>query len=72
MVSWGCSVIIALYLSEIYFSSGTKISGKPYEGKPHVRFDEGLQKTAHRGKASASYSTACKEGNKIIFWILLP
>jgi len=22
--------------------SGLKIVGKPYEGKPHVRFDEGL------------------------------
>jgi len=34
---------------------GLKIVGKPYEGKPHVRFDEGL---LGRPKAApAAYST---------------
>ena len=35
-----------------------KYSGKPYEGKPHVRFDEGSRETGSRvGTAPLSYST---------------
>ena len=33
----------------------TKNVGKPYEGKPHVRFDEGKE-----GKSPLTYSTQLK------------
>jgi len=35
-----------------------KYSGKPYEGKPHVRFDEGARETVpQEGTVPLSYST---------------
>ena len=38
-----------------------KIIGKPYEGKPHVRFDEGELKT---GQHLWSAVAACRENSK--------
>jgi len=44
--------------------------GKPYEGKPHVRFDEGSRKTGFNiCTASLSYSTTTNVLRYLIFYI---
>jgi len=43
-----------------------KMIGKPYSGKPNVRFDEGELEIEHVATTPALYSTARVEGNEQI------
>ena len=45
-------------------SCGMNAVGEPYEGKPHVRFDEGLVETQF-GWAPPVYSTAFRRGIRL-------
>jgi hypothetical protein len=42
MEGWDCFIIIRFNGYSLIVKSN---SGKPYEGKPHVRFDEGTPET---------------------------